>query len=276
MFFCQTGVIKVKLNGGLGNQLFQFAAATNLALTEGKQIIFAESNNIWRNRLSFLGIDLKVFYIPNLDNDQLTFMPTTRAAHSRLCRYENYHEPMFSFTKINLQSTHTSLHGYFQSEKYFDEYKYEIKSFIKKNLNKMSITTHFDNVLQIRMGDMARITEIRNVHGIVTDTYLENALKLFAINAKSWIQISDDSEMISLELPNFAAKKIHVHRAESDLEDLYLLSEAKNIIISNSTFGWWGAWLSDGEVVAPRKWFSELGLQIRNTKDLFPENWTLI
>jgi hypothetical protein len=126
------------------------------------------------------------------------------------------------------------------------------------------------------MGDMARITEIRNVHGIVTDTYLENALKLFAINAKSWIQISDDSEMISLELPNFAAKKIHVHRAESDLEDLYLLSEAKNIIISNSTFGWWGAWLSDGEVVAPRKWFSELGLQIRTTKDLFPENWTLI
>jgi hypothetical protein len=51
---------------------------------------------------------------------------------------------------------------------------------------------------------------------------------------------------------------------------------AKKIVISNSTFGWWGAWLSAGEVIAPKKWFSDLGLQIRNTKDLFPENWTLI
>jgi hypothetical protein len=276
MIFCKTRVIKVNLNGGLGNQLFQFAAATNLAMIEGKQLVFVESNKIWRNRLNFLGIDLKVFYSPVSINNQLALVPSTEDLHSRVCRYDNYHEPVFSYTKIALRETHTSMHGYFQSEKYFDNFKNEIRDFIKRNLDKMGFESHFDNILQIRMGDMARIAEIRNVHGIVTDDYLENALNLFAINAKSWLQISDDPEMIHTELPNFAAQKIQVHKGQSDIEDLYLLSEAKNIIISNSTFGWWGAWLSDGKVVAPKKWFSDLGLQLRSTKDLFPENWTLI
>jgi hypothetical protein len=123
---------------------------------------------------------------------------------------------------------------------------------------------------------MARDPVVRKIHGIISDEYLESAMKIHGIKAENFVVITDDSEKIVHELPNFSALDVNYARSNSDLADLYTLSMAKKIVISNSTFGWWGAWLSGGEVIAPKKWFSDLGLQMRNTKDLFPENWTLI
>lgn len=273
---CKNGLIQVNLNGGLGNQLFQFSAATNLAIIEGKQLVFVEANQIWKSRLNFLGIEVSSIYMPFIENNKLYFTQTIHETLAKFCYYRNYHEKMFNYEKIYLPSTHTRLHGYFQSIKYFDENKYLIRSFIKLNLNKMGYKSSFANILQIRMGDMARDPEIRKVHGVVTDDFLERALKVFEIDSKLWLQISDDSEMIESELPNFFALNMDKHKSHSDFEDLYLLSEAKNLIISNSTFGWWGAWLSGGQVVAPVNWFSKIGMATRDTKDLFPQNWTLV
>jgi hypothetical protein len=63
---------------------------------------------------------------------------------------------------------------------------------------------------------------------------------------------------------------------QPDTRDFVELASSPNIIISNSTFGWWAAWLGEGNVVAPKQWFSEYGLMDRSTKDLFLENWKLL
>jgi hypothetical protein len=61
--------------------------------------------------------------------------------------------------------------------------------------------------------------------------------------------------------------------AERDYEDLRLMTACRHHIIANSSFSWWGAWLSahrDKIVIAPRQWFHEPG---RSSRDLIPESW---
>ena len=273
MYNCRKGIIKVNLNGGIGNQLFQFATATNLALEKSWHVIFVEANKIWKSRIDFMGLEIKVPYEVKRDGKNLTF---TKVKHNKLCKFHNYFEENFTFSPLNMEGNHFQLHGYFQSEKYFIENKTVIRNFISNALNSEYPIFEKANIIQIRMGDMARNPKIRNVHGIISDNYLIKALSIFSIESKEWVQISDDHERISVELPIYNTLKIHQHKSESDLRDLQLLSRARNLIISNSTFGWWGAWLSKGEVVAPANWFSAEGLGMRPITDLFPKNWNLV
>jgi hypothetical protein len=266
MLSCKLGVIKVNLNGGLGNQLFQFATATTCALLENRQLQFVESNKVWKNRLTFLDVALGKIYEPKIRGNKLDLVPST---HRSFCKFESFHEKQFNYSKIRLSKSHTSIHGYFQSEKYFKEYKNEIRAFIKYKVEQLGFMSQASSIVQIRLGDMARNREIREVHGIITDDYLKKAMSLFALDEKPWHLVSDDIQLISHELPIFSNLQINKIAVVSDLEDFYNLTHAKNLIISNSTFGWWGAWLSDAKVVAPTGWFSPHGLKQRPTIDLF-------
>ena len=270
---CKTKAIKVYLNGGLGNQLFQFAAATSLAIENKSQLIFVESNKKWPFKLGFLQLQSNVSYSPIVINNNLIF---SKVRHRQFCLYENYNEKAFNYSKIKLVNSHTNLHGYYQSEKYFCSYSDQIRSFVMKSLMNLGYISQHNNVLQIRMGDMARDKSVRKVHGIISANYLSKALYGLSIDPKEWVVISDDFDSIQEELPGFAHLNIRNVVSKSDLEDLFVLSQAKNLIISNSTFGWWGAWLSEGQVVAPMNWFTAEGLAMRPVVDLFPSDWKLM
>jgi hypothetical protein len=270
---CKERIIKVYLNGGIGNQLFQFANGLNLALENNAQLQFVESNNKWTNRLEFLDIHSEVTYEPRV-HDGILELPKLK--HRKFCRFDQFVEKAFLFENISITESHTKIMGYFQSEKYFTTNIIPIRNYIMQKIQRYQTSQRWDYVIQIRLGDMARDPLVRQIHGIVTDEYLESAMKIHGLNPVNYLVITDDPEKIMHELPKFAALDTKHCQSNSDLEDLHALSMAKKLIISNSTFGWWGAWLSQGEVVAPKKWFSDLGLQMRNTKDLFPDNWTLI
>jgi hypothetical protein len=269
---CKGRVIRVSLNGGIGNQLFQFANGINLALENNCQLQFVESSKKWPNKLQFLGIYPHATYNPE-DRDGSLDLPIVR--HRKFCVFEQFVENAFSYESIAISNSHTRIQGYFQSEKYFIMNKSIIRNYILQKIKEYKAAQSWDYIIQIRLGDMARDPQVREIHGIVTDEYLDSAIKMHGLSPEKYVVITDDSERIAKELPKFAAIVTHYSHSNSDLEDLCSLTLAKKIIISNSTFGWWGAWLSEGEVVAPKKWFSDLGLQMRNTKDLFPENWTL-
>jgi hypothetical protein len=273
MLTCSKRIIRVHLNGGIGNQLFQFANGLNLALDNNCQLRFVESNTRWQNKLEFLGIYPLVTYFPSVSDG---FLKLPKVEHKKFCRFDQFEEKTFSYENIAINNSHTSIQGYFQSEKYFAANKLPIRNHIMQKIGNFKSLQSWDYVIQIRLGDMARDPVVRKIHGTITDEYLESAMKIYGISAENFRVVTDDSEKIVYELPNFAALGANYAQSNSDLEDLYTLSMAKKIVISNSTFGWWGAWLSEGEVIAPKKWFSDLGLQMRNTKDLFPENWTLI
>lgn len=273
MLTCKERIVRVYLNGGIGNQFFQFANGLNLALENNCQLQFVESNKKWPNKLEFLGIHPHVTYWP-VNREGFLELPVVE--HKKYCRFDQFEEKAFIYEKVVINKSHTKIQGYFQSEKYFIANRSLIRNYIMQKIRAYKTGQSWDYVIQIRLGDMARDPQIRQIHGIITDDYLESAIKIHGLSSESFLVVTDDFEKIVHELPKFAGLDKNYCPSYSDLEDLYTLTMAKKIIISNSTFGWWGAWLGGGEVIAPKKWFSDLGLQMRNTRDLLPENWIVI
>jgi hypothetical protein len=151
--------------------------------------------------------------------------------------------------------------GYWQSEKYFADIADQVRKefYLPKSF--------FDDdmvAVTVRRGDYLLLPEV--FHNLGNDYYLE-ALEVFPDHTV--VVFSDDPAWCidNLEWADY------VMPCNPAVTDLSLLSSFKNHIIANSSFGWWGAWLANGNtVVSPRNWFTN-GL---DTTDLIPDRWIRI
>jgi hypothetical protein len=93
------------------------------------------------------------------------------------------------------------------------------------------------------------------------------------INDSSFIIVSDDLDWCKL---HFYGDNIFFSDFTNDIDDLYLMMMCNNKIMSNSSFSWWGVYLSDfdGKVITPKIWFGPEGPQ--DTQDIYNKNWILI
>ncbi len=254
-------MITAKLQGGLGNQMFQIAAASALA---------------WRND------DVAVF---DLNNHYLPLQG--RKAH-------NYADNIFRGIEFNdsvrpsyvyREADHTyqqipykenmSLFGYFQSAKYFEDYSNKIKElFSPDDTTRQYLTDKYGELLDtntasihIRRGDYLKF---KNIHPTCTREYYVEAMT-FLPGDTNYMIFSDDPEWC---LRNFNMKRFKVIEGEEDYVDMHLMSMCKNNIIANSSFSWWAAWLNennDKTVIAPKVWFGPDGPS--GDHDLIPSNW---
>jgi hypothetical protein len=104
-------------------------------------------------------------------------------------------------------------------------------------------------------------------------SYYEEALKHF--DDRQVIVFSDDPGWCK-EQSLFSDDRFLVSESEDNKIDLCLMTFCTSHIIANSSFSWWGAWLSNSEkVIAPSKWFGPNNAD-KETKDLIPETWTII
>jgi hypothetical protein len=175
-----------------------------------------------------------------------------------------------------VSTKNVKINGYFQSEKYFINYKKEIKDLFKIDdetnfflLKKYSNIISLDTCsIHVRRGDYLKFP---NIHPTQNIEYYNKAVGYIGEN-KHYLIFSDDIEWCKNNL-NFIKNKTFIF-GNSDFQDLYLMSLCKNNIIANSTFSWWGAWLNNYKnkvVVAPELWF---GNEVNyNTYDLIPNNW---
>jgi hypothetical protein len=127
--------------------------------------------------------------------------------------------------------------------------------------------------LHIRRGDF--LINSLNHHNLSLK-YYENALKEFP-DDQNVVIFSDDPKWCK-EQPLFSGDRFLVSESDNSYVDLCLMSMCSHFIIANSTFSWWGAWLSrvkDKVVVYPSKWFGPNNAD-KLTKDLFPEEWRMI
>ena len=174
-----------------------------------------------------------------------------------------YIEPSFSFSKL-APKNNIILDGYFQSEKYFSHNRNIIKSlfFVKENKSYKDYT-----FIHVRRKDYLLYPEF---HPTCCVSYYSEAIKTFP-NEK-FIVLSDDIEWCK---KNIKAKNIEYNDSATDLEDLSIMVSCKNAIIANSTFSWWGAWLSNSnQVIAPKFWFGPRGPS--DWKDIYPDNWKIL
>lgn len=245
-------------NFGLGNQLFQIATALSYARDNSLQPIFPDLNNPkygnYTNSI-FRKLDLSSYKEEQINCE--------------------YFEPYFNYCKLPIKKN-IRLNGYFQSDKYFKSNINYIKDFFSPNNEILSkLKSNYSNLTEnsvachIRLGDY---TILQNHHLNLHKTeYYSNALN--QVEVDKVVVFSDDIQTAK-KLNLKSNKSISFVQTSSDIEDLYLMSLFKNIIISNSTFSWWAAWLNrlDSKIIFyPDKWFGQL--KENNTQDMIPQGW---
>jgi len=228
------------IQGGLGNQMFQYAAG--LAVSKRLQEPLFLNNSFYEVNKS-RQYELGVFPISaTVTNEQ------AKLIEEKGFRYQNITESGM-------------IVGYWQSEKYFADIADQVKK--EFYLPKASIEDDMVAVT-VRRGDYLSLPDVFHNLG---ESYYRDALEIFPEHKT--VVFSDDPAWCSanLEWADF------VMPCNTAIQDLALLSSFKNHIIANSSFGWWGAWLANGNtVVSPKDWFTN-GL---DTTDLIPDRWIRI
>jgi len=259
--------------GRLCNQMFQYAALRGLSSKSGAEICIPYYQdavddgigNMLRTEL-FDSFNLKVK--TGLLNN----------GHAPVVQERFFHFDQELFDNC---PDHVSLQGYFQTEKYFKHIEHQIRAeftFLDDILEPCKgMIGSIENpiALHIRRGDYVINSEN---HFNLPLSYYEAALKHFD-DDRNVIIFSDDSKWCH-EQPLFADDRFIISDNDDNRMDLCLMSLCNDFIIANSTYSWWGAWLSSNKnkkVIAPVQWFGKTGYtKDHDTKDLIPETWKRI
>lgn len=254
-------MIITKLQGGLGNQLFQWAVTRNLSLKYNTEYFF-DLNHIPKSHpgVTSRGIDIDKF--ENLSINEMKHNPNLP---TMVDKFYYYDIPNNSY-----------LDGYWQSEKYFKENESIIRKELRipQELKHSLIEKHpflkEDTVsIHVRRGDYVHLP---NHHPIQTVEYYKSAYDLIGINDINVVVVSDDIQWCKDNL-NFG--NTHFIENSSNINDLYIMSLCNHNIMSNSTFSWWGAWLNENpnkKVIIPDVWFGST-LSSLPSDDIYCENW---
>ncbi len=282
--------IKVKLTGGLGNQMFQFA--TGYALARKNNVELSLDLRRYNRRIDHNGFELqKVFDIYSkvsiLNNPvNFTFLNFKEIFNNIDITYSNFKEQHFHYTyEIQDIPKHSLLNGYWQSELYFKSYTQEIREifsffdkFDKKNLLIANDIKKNDSIsIHIRRGDYL-LKQNYNLNQDLRKYYIkaiEESSKYFN-NPKYFIFTDDPLWVTENFIVNYSHIVVDVNHGTKSFFDMYLMSLCKANIIANSSFSWWGAWLNNKQdkiVYAPNNWFKDKSI---STDDLFPNSWKII
>lgn len=289
-------MIIVKLIGGLGNQMFQYAAGRRVALANNTELklditVYEKQVGITPRKYG-----LNVFNIQaNIaSNEEIGKLKKENVFLNKLSKFipvfkdSRVTEKHFYFDRAVLNIKNNShLEGYWASEKYFKDIENIIrKDFTFKdkpdevNQQMVGRIKNCDSVsIHIRRGDYVFDEKTNKYHGFCDLDYYLRAITLVTKTVKNpqFFVFSDDIKWAKQNLhPKFPCTYVDHNVGKKDYEDMHLMSLCKHNIIANSSFSWWGAWLNQNPgkiVIAPKKWFRNKSI---DTKDLIPHSWVKI
>ena len=286
-------MIVMRLKGGLGNQLFQYAL--------GRYLSIAKNTNLQLDTSSYK-IDtlreyrLESFNIAATASDHLGFFATDgRTRHLNKIiqairklfskHFQIIKEKGFSFDPDILNcSDQAYLDGFWQSEKYFAPIAKtlieDLSLKIPLNGKSLELAQQIQDTisisLHVRRGDYVSNPTTTAYHGVCSVEWYQDAAKYVGskVYQPTFFVFSDDYEWAKSNL-EFDAPTIFIDPSPEGQEciDMHLMALCKHNVIANSSFSWWGAWLNRNPnkiVVAPKNWFLA---GPKNTNDLIPTSW---
>lgn len=283
-------MIVVKLTGGLGNQMFQYAFGRYLATKHHTSLKLDTS---YFDEFKLRNYELDVFAFQKeliLKKDiEKHFNPTTLFGKIRrkIGNYKIISENKFEYDPSIIENSTANCHviGYWQSEKYFTEVAHEIRQaftfqapdnelneeLIREIKNSNAVSIH------VRRGDFVTDPKTNQVHGCCSIEYFERAISYVEkkLDYPVFYIFSDDINWVRNNL-SILSPHFFIDHNKRDYDDMRLMSVCSHNIISNSSFSWWAAWLNPNKnkiVVAPQKWFND---SQKDTRDLIPESWVKI
>lgn len=247
--------------GRLGNQMFQYAALRGIASSKGYDFCIPESDfkNEWEDHQLF-----EAFILPNLKDKK--FLPGNY-----------YQEEQFNYSQeyVDECPDNVNLFGYFQTEKYFEHIADSIREdfvFKPEILDPCKEAFTFEDAISLHVRRTDYVEKSQD-HPPLSLEYYETALSKFDSNLPVLI-FSDDTEWCKTQ-ELFNPDRFMISESGWNLVDMCLMSMCTHHIIANSSFSWWGAWLSgSNSVIAPSQWFGTTGYTSKhNTEDIVPNRW---
>lgn len=286
-------MIVIKLSGGLGNQLFQYAFGLFLKknVLKNEELFFQFYNS---EKDTKRNLKLNQYQLDNFQllGSSINLFPFSRFKKFQLLVFkrnsyflEGYN---FNLKKISKEISINSdllFDGYWQNVCFVQAVEDELlkQLVLKKDIclnasqirdlifsSKNTIAVH------VRKTDYIKNVINQNIYADCTIDYYLNSLEYIKNLIGDEINLfifSDDFDWVDNHL-NFDFPFYKV-KNNSDFEDLYLMSLCEVIITANSTFSWWAGWLNTRKnkiIIAPKKWF----VNGRSDKDLIPNNWIRI
>lgn len=272
-----------RLKGGLGNQMFQYAAGYALAERLGVPLLVDRSaldarpaGMDWTPR----ALELDVFQCPvRIAGEDGAGGPggsgnIVRRTIGRIAGAgrRHYMERSTAFDPALFdQRAPVLIEGYWQDERYFAPHARALRERLfvphdppsEANLAlRDAIGATVSASLHVRRGDYADNAPTRAHHGLLDPAYHREAARWLAAEkgALHFFVFTDDPEWVRGHLDLGLPHTVAAHNSGRESHwDLWLMKQCRHHIIANSSFSWWGAWLNDRNdktVIAPRKWFA--------------------
>ena len=279
-------VVSCNVMGGLGNQLFQIMTCISYGIDNHKKIIIPYND-------SSLGVTSRKTYWDSLLQSFIIFTNKSRV-NNIPDKILSYKEKRFAYDNIDLYPDSVYLKGYFQSYRYFDNNIQKILRMLRMDNIKQQIyqenKSYFEGVtndicaIHFRLGDY---THLQDYHPLLNVDYyisaLTNLCETKNISQVLYFCQEQDNEIVEKHIETMQSKFIHIVFVKTDdnicdWKQMILMTLCNHHIIANSTFSWWGAYLSSHshkKVLYPSIWFGKK-LKHNDTDDLFPIEWEKI
>ncbi len=287
-----------RLQGGLGNQMFQYAAAMQVSKQSGYRFFIdssyyldqeriAPNNTVREYRLDAFNISAK--NIPKYPAIIAYSLTKKRRINYwlRAVKIPLLHWQLLTENNYMSRAHNLVMYDYWNSEQYFSEVASEIKKEFTLRYPLSSEAIGWERIIQetnsvsihVRRTDYVNNPITNQYHGVLPLSYYRKGLEIIKqkLNHPEFFVFSDDiawskDHLDFLSPVNF----VKINGKNQDVEELYLLSQCQHHIIANSTYSWWGAWLSnnpDKMVIAPRVW--RPGVDAK-TAGIVPDGWLVI
>lgn len=290
-------MIIVRLTGGLGNQLFQYAAGFRLAQANQTQLKLDLSSYKVNPERAYALTPFRIQGLIASQQEINLFGGRERIRSLKLWLHRKHlYLPAWHWLRqtsprimpeVLAARGKVYLDGVWQNQKYFEDVMPALQAelafreaptgqnqALAEKINAVNAAS-----IHIRRGDYVNNPRTKSIHSVCTLDYYENAL---AALAKTMPDIhlfifSDDPAWAreNLSYP-FPTTIVDHNPPEQAHEDLRLMSLCRHHIIANSSFSWWGAWLNaypQKQVYAPSRWFNTSNY---NISDIVPPTWHLV
>lgn len=295
-------MIIIKIIGGLGNQMFQYAIYKSL-MAEGKNVKL-DTETYYRNNNEHNGYEIeKVFNINPNKSSKADLLKVADISNNIISKVRRkifgmkkskrklyfYDTTEFKANPDIFKLQHGYMDGWWQSINYFENIKMDLKKDFTfknkldlKNERILKIIKESESVsLHIRRGDYMDEHNFKLYGNIATEEYYKNAIQIIKsrVEDPTFFIFSNDMEWVKNNL-NIDSKVeyIDINYGADSYKDMQLMSNCKHNIIANSSFSWWGAWLNNNKnkiVIAPKKWINKEGVN-SDEIELFYDDWILL
>lgn len=298
-------MVVVSLFGGLGNQMFQYAAGKALAERHGVGLVLDLSGFRTYAERPFLLDRLSVpealcgkvsgkstnHFVRGLWKQRFDRQLERIGLQRRSVIFGQYSEPHFHYDpEFEFLGPDTALFGYFQSARYFNAISDSLRTCFSLRDPLSAAAAEMSGDIErcgssvsvhIRRGDYVN-PGTAETHGILSEAYYRKAIGSIdaALGGEPRFFVFSDDSAAARQLLSFlpSSRLCFVSGdPERPWEDMALMARCRNHVVANSSFSWWGAWLNPAPrkvVVAPRSWFQATNK--RDTRDLYPAGWVLI